>query len=153
MDAEKKDIFDRIMSLPVLRRLYGPYKKHKAVLLYIFFGAGTTLVNIVSFIFFNSVCHMSAAVANLPAWVLAVLFAYITNRVWVFDSHIRGRGLWREIALFFGARLLTLGMEEIMLIVFVEWLHLNDLLIKLIATIAVLVLNYVFSKLFIFKKK
>ena len=153
MSADKKDIFDRFMSLPGLRRLYKPYKKHKAILLYILFGGGTTLVNILSFILFNSVLHMSAPVANLPAWVLAVLFAYVTNRIWVFDSHIRGVGLWREIALFFGGRLLTLGMEEVMLIVFVEWLQLNDLLIKLIATVAVLVLNYIISKLFVFKKK
>lgn len=153
MSSEKQDIFDRFMSLPGLRRFYEPYKKHKAVLLYIFFGGGTTLVNILSFILFNSVFSMSAAVANLPAWVLAVLFAYITNRIWVFDSHIRGAGLWREIGLFFGGRLLTLGIEEVMLIVLVEYMHLNDLLIKILATIVVLVLNYIFSKLFVFKKK
>lgn len=153
MSADKPDIFDRFMSLPGLKRFYGPYKKHKAVLLYIFFGIGTTLVNILSFMLFNSLFHMSAPVANLPAWVLAVLFAYITNRIWVFDSHIRGKGFWREIGLFFGGRLLTLGIEEIMLIVLVEYMHLNDLLIKILATIVVLILNYVFSKLFVFKKK
>jgi putative flippase GtrA len=153
MSGEKKDIFDRFMSLPGLRKLYSPYKKHKAILLYMLFGGGTTLVNILSFILFNSVFSMSAPVANLPAWVLAVLFAYITNRLWVFDSHIRGRGLWREIGLFFGGRLLTLGIEEVMLIVFVEYMKLNDLLIKILATIVVLVLNYIFSKLFVFKKK
>lgn len=153
MSADKKDIFDRLMSLPGLRRLYGPYQKHKSVLLYIFFGAGTTLVNLVSFVLFNSVFHLSAAVANLPAWVLAVLFAYVTNRIWVFDSHIRGVGLWKEMALFFGGRLLTLGMEEVMLIIFVEYLHFNDLMIKVIATVAVLILNYIISKLLVFKKK
>ena len=152
MNADKPDIFDRFMRLPVLRRFYTPYKKYKAILLYMLFGGLTTVVNLV---FFDLFCSfgMSEPVANIPAWVLAVLFSYVTNRIWVFLSKVRGPALWGEILSFFGARGLTLLIEEALLVVFVTWLQFNGMVIKLLAMVVVIILNYVFSKLFVFKKK
>ena len=150
---QNKDLFDRLFSAKCLQRFLPCYRRYKEPLLYIFFGAVTTLVSLGTFALFTRLFGWNALLANVLSWVLSVFTAFITNRLWVFDSHIRGWGLWREIGLFFGGRLLTLGIEEVMLIVFVEYMKLNDLLIKILATIVVLVLNYIFSKLVVFKKK
>lgn len=153
MDSAKPDIFDRIMMLPGLRNFFDLYKKHKSVLLYIFFGGLTTVVSVGSFILFDSVLHLDPLIANLLSWVCAVSFAYVTNRIWVFGSRAQGAAIFREVLTFFGGRLLTLGLEEGLLLVFVTWLQFNSTAIKLIAQIVVLILNYVISKLLVFRKK
>ena len=153
MDTENKDIFDRIMSLPGLRNFYDLYAKYKSILLYIFFGGLTTVVSIGSFIFFDDGMQMDPLVANILSWVCAVLFAYVTNRVWVFASKAKGMQILKEMVTFFAGRLLTLGLEEILLLVFVTWLAFDSTLIKVLGQIVVLVLNYVISKLLVFRKK
>ena len=146
----KRDIFDKIMSLPGLRLLYPFYAKHKQVLLYLFFGGCTTLISIGSFALADMV--VNELVANIISWILAVTVAYLTNRVWVFDSEAKGRGVAKEAVAFYAGRLTTLGIEELLLFVFVTWLGCNGLLIKTIAQIVVLVGNYLLSKFLIFKK-
>ena len=148
-----KDIFDRIMSLPGLNRFYGLYEKKKSVLLYIFFGGLTTVVSVGSFMMAHTWLRMDALVANVISWICAVTFAYVTNRIWVFQSPVRGKAVLMEMASFFGGRLATLGMEEALLLVFVTWLHFNGLLIKVLAQFAVLILNYFISKWIVFKSK
>ncbi len=146
-----RDIFDKIMSLPVLRRFYKPYEKHKEVLLYLFFGGLATVVSIGTFLLFDLV--VDVLVANVLSWVITVGFAYWTNRTWVFRSQVRGRGIWKEMLTFYTGRLLTLGIEEMILLVFVTVLAWNAALIKIAAQIVVLVGNYIISKLLIFRKK
>lgn len=143
---DKADIFDMLLSLPLLNRL----KKHRDVLLYLFFGALTTLISIISFMLCDLVLH--ELVANLISWICAVSFAYVTNRKWVFHSQAKGKEIPLEIASFFGGRLATLGLEEALLLVFVTWLQWNGTLVKVLAQVVVLVLNYVISKLLVFKK-
>ncbi|MBF1257043.1 MAG: GtrA family protein, partial [Stomatobaculum longum] len=76
------------------------------------------------------------------------------NKTWVFDAETdSAKGFWAQLAGFFSGRLLTLGVEELMLFVFIDRLHWNSLLVKLIAQIVVIVSNYVISKFFVFKKK
>ena len=84
---KEKDIFDRIMELPVLRIFNPFYKKNKEILLYLFFGGLTFLVSIISYAFFNIQIGWNALIANIGSWILAVSFAYVTNRIWVFDSN------------------------------------------------------------------
>ena len=151
--SEQKDIFDKIMSLPGLRRFYGLYEKYKEVLLYILFGGVSTVVSIGSFVLCETGLGMDALVANVISWVLAVSTAYATNRTWVFGSKARGREFWKEMVSFFSGRVLTLLMEETILLVFVTWLGFPGVWIKVAAQIAVLVGNYFISKLIIFKKK
>ena len=151
MDAKKPDIFDRIMQLPLLRRLNPLYKKHKSVLLYIFFGGLTTLVSIGSFILANTV--LDHHIANLISWICAVSFAYVTNRIWVFSSQAKGAAIFREVLTFFGGRLFSLGVEEVILLVCVDWLQLNSTVIKLVAQIVVLLLNFFISKFLVFRKR
>lgn len=149
---KEKDIFDKMMSLPGLRRFYGLYEKYKSILLYIFFGGCTTVVSIGSFILLETVLGLNELIANIGSWILAVSFAYVTNRVWVFRSRVRGKAVWKEILSFFSGRLITLGLEEAMLLIFVTWLQFNGTAIKVIAQIAVLIGNYLISKWITFRK-
>ena len=92
---EPKDIFDRIMALPGLRIFEGFYKKYKEILLYLFFGALTTVVSIGSFAALQVGLGMNVLVANVISWILAVTFAFITNRIWVFDAKTEGAEIGR----------------------------------------------------------
>ena len=147
---EKQDIFDRIMQLPLLRLLYPFYKKHREVLLYLFFGALTTVVSWGSFYLLHYPIGWNEHIANLLSWVAAVLFAFLTNRTWVFSA--KGSFL-REMLLFFAARLTTLGVEEVFLLVFTTLLKKEAMPVKIVGNLLVLILNYVFSKLIVFRKK
>ena len=151
---EKNDIFDRIMQWGFLKRFYPVYVQYKEILLYLFFGGLTFIVSIASYAFFELAAGFTPLIANVFSWVLAVSFAYITNRIWVFEDTASGLGnIIREIASFFGGRLLTLAIEEVILLVGIVVLMLNSILVKVIAQIVVIVLNYFISKLFIFNTK
>ena len=150
----KKDIFDRIMELPVLRILDPFYKKNKEILLYLFFGGLTFLVSISSYAVFNIRIGWNALTANIASWILAVAFAYVTNRIWVFTSSADSkRGIAREVVSFVSGRIVTLVIEELILLVFVTALEMNSILIKIVAQVVVIALNYVISKLVVFKSK
>ena len=148
-----RDIFDKIMSLPGLRSFYKPYEKYKEILLYIFFGAVATVVSIGTFYLFDKVLCINELIANALSWVVTVAVAYLTNRTWVFASHAKGRAIWKELLGFYSGRLMTLGMEEGILFVFVTLLCWDSMAVKLAAQILVLAGNYVISKWFVFKKK
>lgn len=151
---EPRDIFDRIMGLPGLRHFYGLYAKYKSVLLYIFFGGLTTVISIGSFALCNQWLMVNELIANVISWICAVSFAYVTNRVWVFRSSAKGaRQILSEALSFFSGRLVTLGIEEMMLLVFVTIARMNGMVIKVIAQFVVLVLNYFISKLVVFRSK
>ena len=147
---EQQDIFDRILQWRLLRPLYPFYKKHREVLLYLFFGALTTAVSWGSFYLLHYPIGWNEHIANILSWVAAVLFAFLTNRTWVFST--KGNIL-REMLLFFTARLTTLGVEEIFLLIFATLLDKEAMPVKIVGSVLVLVLNYVFSKLIVFRKK
>lgn len=148
-----KDIFDRIMEWKILRIFNPFYKKYKEVLLYLFFGGLTTIISIGSYAFFDVSMHMDPMVANIFSWILAVLFAYVTNRIWVFDSNAEDmKGIIQEMFSFFGGRVATLLMEEVILYVGIKLLSMNSIGVKVAAQILVLIGNYLISKLFVFKK-
>lgn len=145
---QEKDIFDRIMELPVLRIVNPFYKKNKEILLYLFFGGLTFLVSISSYAVFNIRIGWNALTANIASWILAVAFAYVTNRAWVFESSTdRGSNLIKEITGFVGGRIATLVIEELILFIFITGLEMNSILIKIVAQVIVITLNYVISKL------
>lgn len=148
---QKPDIFDRIFSLRILGFAQPLYKKYKEQLLYLFFGALTTIVSIGSFALFTEVIPCDELVANVISWFLAVLFAFLTNRTWVFQGASE-EGFFRQMLSFYLGRVTTLLIEEALLLIFVKWLLWDAMLIKIAAQVVVLVLNYIISKLFIFKK-
>ena len=150
LEQSDKDIFDKIMSLPILVGLYPFYKRNKSVILYIFFGGLTTIVSIGSFAFFNILLSINELISNAISWIMAVIFAYITNKIWVFNSNSKGKTIIKEIVAFFSGRITTFGIEEILLFIFVTWLKFNGLVIKTMAQVFVLIANYFISKIFVF---
>ena len=152
--SEKKDIFDKIMGMALFRWAEPFYKKYKEVLLYLFFGGLAFIVSIVSFYLLIKNTAMNELVANLLSWIITVTFAYLTNRIWVFDAATDNkRELLNQIWKFYSGRIVTLIIEEVILFVFISWLGMNSIFIKTIAQIVVIVLNYVISKLFVFTKE
>lgn len=135
-------------------------KKHKEIVLYIVFGALTTLVNYLVFYPLVNLPGMKDSVSwwtlvvNVIAWVAAVAFAYVTNKFFVFESKDKSKKtVFREIVSFVGARVASLLIEEAILALFVTVLHFNENLIKLIASVGTVIINYFFSKFVIFRKK
>ena len=150
---EKKDLFDRIMSQRLLLPFQPFYRAHKEALLYLLFGGLTTVVSIASFAVFHMVLGWNELVANVISWILAVAFAFFTNRIWVFAAPTeRATDFFRQLFSFFGGRLFTLAVEEAVLFVFVSRLHFPGIVIKTLAQILVVVLNYIISKMFVFRK-
>lgn len=146
----KKDIFDKLFSAKALRFAQPFYRKYKELLLYIFFGALTTLVSIGSFALLAKVFLWDALAANVLSWFLSVFTAFVTNRTWVFPSGARKRFLPQMLSFYLG-RTATLGAEELLLFVFVTLLQQDAMVVKLLSQIVILILNYIISKLFIFK--
>lgn len=128
--------------------------KYKSFIMYAIFGVLTTLVNLVSYYLFYNLIGISNVPSTIVAWVLAVAFAFITNKLWVFDSKsFDGRTLAHEIPTFFGARLATGILDVVIMYLAVDVLNMNSTIWKLISNIIVIILNYIASKLVIFKKK
>lgn len=127
------------------------FLKYKSVILYILFGGLTTLVNIVVY-FACSCLKFSTAVSTLTAWLLSVLFAYITNRKYVFGSKSAGtKAVFKEISNFFLSRLATGLLDLAVMLLFVDILEFNGMFIKVISNMVVIVLNYILSKFLVFK--
>lgn len=136
-----------------MQKLREIYQKHREILLYVFFGSFTTIVSVGSFILFDKVLHIHELVANVLSWVLAVGVAYGTNRRWVFCSKAKGHAFWVELFAFYGGRLMTLGLEEGLLLVFATLLTFDSTVVKVATQILVLTGNYILSKFLIFRKK
>ncbi len=127
------------------------YEKYKEIILYLFFGGLTFLVSMASYIFFLRVFHDNALIANVFSWIFAVTFAYVTNRIWVFHSQNHGvKAITKEIISFFGGRVATLLLEEAILFVGINMMGMNNIVVKVIAQIVVVIGNYVISKIFVF---
>ena len=95
---------------------------------------------------------MSPLIANIISWIVCVIFAYLTNRTWVFESKATGlKQLGKECLSFAAGRLATLGLEELMLWIGIDLLHMNNVVVKIIAQVAVVVGNYVISKWIVFR--
>jgi len=128
--------------------------KYKEIIMYLVFGILTTLVNIVSYYLLTRFGNMEEYTSNIIAWILSVLFAFITNKLFVFESKDKSFNvILKESLSFFSFRLISLGIDMAAMYVMISLLRFNDILAKIIANIIVIILNYIFSKLFIFKKK
>ncbi len=151
---EQQDIFDKLMHLPVLNIFEPFYKKHKEVLLYLFFGFLTFLFGIGTYALFNVTFGINELIANIMSWVVTVLFAFLTNRVWVFQANTENwTAFFSQMVNFYGGRVVTLVIEEVILYVFITRMGLFSVGVKVVAQVIVIVLNYVISKLFVFKEK
>lgn len=121
---------------------------------YLLFGVMTTVVNLITFYLLTRVGSMEVLIANVFAWIVGVLFAYVVNKFLVFEAKERNaKAILVEFGLFVAARLLSFGAEELILFVGVYLLSGNDIVAKVIAAVVVIVLNYIASKFVIFRKK
>lgn len=124
-------------------------KLDRELVLYVVFGTFTFLVNIVTYFLFQSVMGINYLVSNVLAWFFSVLFAYITNRRWVFES--KSPNILKEMSLFFGGRIFSGVVDTVLMYLFIDVLVLGNTFSKIVVQIIVIVLNYVFSKLIVFK--
>lgn len=130
------------------------YQKYKDIIPYAIFGVLTTLVNVIVYWTSARLLGLGVMPSTVIAWILAVLFAYITNRKWVFHSTaVTAAEIRKEIISFFVCRLATGVLDWACMFIFVDLLRLYDVAIKVLANILVIILNYVASRLVIFKKK
>lgn len=134
-----------------MKKLWNLFLKYREAITYLFFGGLTTVINIAVY-YICAAVGMSTAIANAIAWILSVLFAYITNRIWVFRSHSSGKALMKEFGSFVACRVATGVLDEIIMIVGVDVLGIWGLGVKVFANILVIILNYIFSKLLIFRR-
>lgn len=138
--------------------------KHIETLKYIFFGALTTGLNIVLYHLFQGWFGYSAANgwANVLNNAICILFAYWTNRTWVFMSKKHGMDIWKEFLAFGGSRLGTMAIDSLFMIVLgnviggrfipIDWLDLWGVTVKVVSNIVVIVLNYILAKAVFFHK-
>ncbi len=144
----------------MIKKILELYKKYEEVILYLIFGVLTTIVNLISkyillFILLDPKDAIQLQTAIVISWIIAVLFAYFTNRTFVFKSNTKNK--LKEFISFIVARISTLLLEMFIMWFFVTLLKLNsDLYVALftvISQVIVVIANYIFSKLFIFKER
>lgn len=138
----------------MLQKLRGLIVKYRDILAYLFFGVLTTAVNYLVYLPCYNLLHLSAAVSNAIAWVAAVAFAYLTNKPFVFESKDwSAKTVLPELAKFVGCRIGSGLLETAILFVCVDLLQWNGNVWKLITSVLVVILNYVASKLLVFRSK
>lgn len=129
-------------------------KKYKSLICYGIFGVLTTIINIVVYALCYEQLGISNVASNVIAWIASVIFAYVTNKIWVFESRsMELRILAKEIVSFFGCRLATGVLDLAIMYVTVDKLAFHSTLMKCISNVIVIVANYVASKLVIFNHK
>lgn len=131
-------------------------KNNQEIITYLIFGVLTTIISlltyyILTFTILNANKPLELQIANILSWIVSVTFAYLTNRKYVFKSNNNNK--IKEIIKFYLSRLSTLGVDMLLMFVFVSKLNFNDKIIKIIVQVIVIVLNYILSKIIVFKKE
>ena len=128
-------------------------KYHQSIL-YLFFGICTTAVNFIIYYIGAHMLSLSIILSTCLAWFTSVIFAYVTNKWWVFESKILClQAVIQEFISFICCRLFTGACDLLIMFIFVDFLGVNDLFVKVTSNVLVIILNYIFSKLIIFKQK
>ncbi|WP_165003279.1 MULTISPECIES: GtrA family protein [unclassified Enterococcus] len=134
-------------------REYLENKGYWEILVYLFFGGLATVVNFVSFAIALQYFDLSMALSNSISWFCSVLFAFVTNKLWVFHSKSPNfTHALIECGKFFFYRILSYGLDMGAMVLLIDGMHTNEYVAKIITQIIVILANYVFSKLFIFKE-
>lgn len=139
---------------------WGIYRKYEEVWNYLIFGFLAFVVNMAAYwisakaLHADSTTPIKVQIATAIAWVVAVIFAYWTNHSFVFKTKLHSmKDFYREFGAFVGARIITYIMEIAIMFVLPTLFGMNDLIAKLVSNVIVIISNYIFSKLWIFKKK
>lgn len=139
-----------------MKKIRELYIKYKEIINYLIVGVLTTVVTLAIYYisvntFLNPENSIQLQIANIISWIAGVIFAYFTNRKYVFESKEENK--LKEASKFVVSRIATLLMDMIIMWLGVTILHRNDKIMKLISQVVVIVANYLFSKIFVFKKK
>ena len=127
--------------------------KYKHIIYYLVFGLITTIVNIGTYWLCYDVMHIPNLISNFIAWITAVIVSFVTSKIWVFDSKSWEASIViSEAVKFFGARVATFLIDELIMVAGVDLLHFNGLVMKVVSGIVVVILNYVFSRIWVFRK-
>lgn len=138
----------------MLQKIRALVVKYWDILSYLIFGVLTTVVNYAVYLPIYNLLGLSAAVSNVIAWVAAVAFAFLTNKPFVFKSHDwSAKTVIPELTKFVSCRIASGAMETVILLLTVDLLGWNGNIWKLITQVLVVILNYVTSKLVVFRKK
>ena len=136
----------------MLSKIRGLCRQYRELLSYLVFGVLTTAVNYLSYLVISPFFTYTG-VPTVIAWLLSVIFAYLTNRRFVFQSKSRGKAVLKEAGSFFTARVMSGVMDVIIMAVFADWVGFDDRVVKLASNVLVVIFNYVASKLVVFRKK
>lgn len=139
-----------------MKKIMELLKRYEEVIRYLIVGVLTTVVSLVTyyicvFTFLDPKVALELQIANIISWICSVAFAYIANRIFVFKS--KSKKLVKEISSFVSSRIITLLLDMGLMFLMVTLLNMNDKISKIIVQVVVIVLNYVLSKIFVFKKK
>lgn len=147
-----ESISNKIMNNKLVKFGLKKYKQYEEIINYLFMGGCTTIVSIGTYTIFTSLFSVHYQISNVISWFFAVAFAFITNKLFVFKVKSNDKLLF-EIYQFVKFRILSLIIDMICMYILVDLFSINDIIAKILVQVIVVVLNYVFSKLFIFKKK
>lgn len=139
-----------------MKKLKELYLKYEEIINYLFIGGCTTLISLLVyylcvFTVFDPDNPLLLQCANILSWIIAVAFAYIANRKVVFKS--KNKNVKGEVSKFLGARIVTLLIDMLFMWLTVSVLHFNDKIMKIVSNVIIIILNYIFSKLFVFVKE
>ena len=139
----------------LIKKVWNLYKKYDEIINYLIVGGLTTIVSLGTYYFcvytfLNPNNGIELQIANILSWIAGVIFAYFTNRKYVFES--KNPNKLKEATKFTISRLITLFLDMATMFIGVTLLKFNDKIIKLLAQVLVIVGNYIFSKLFVFRK-
>lgn len=149
-------MYDIINYVVNMKKILTIYKRHEEIINYLFIGGCTTLISLLAYYisvytFLDPSISWELQLANIISWIVGVTFAFIANRKVVFKS--KNKRVLKEVEKFLGARIVTLLIDMSFMYVTVTLFLLNDKIMKIISNIIVIILNYVFSKLFVFVQK
>lgn len=143
---------DLIKAVTSFENLKNFLRKYEHLIAYLFFGVLTTLINLISFWLISKFTSVETIPATIISWIIAVIFAFVTNKIWVFKSKNKSRKeTTKEIINFLIARIITLFVEVFIMWLMVDHFHHDKLIWKLLCNVITVVMNYLFSKLFVFK--
>ncbi|MCH4240248.1 MAG: GtrA family protein [Oscillospiraceae bacterium] len=130
------------------------YLTSKEMILYIVFGVFTTALNLAIYFVLTEAMHTDEALAYFIAWIIAMLFAFVTNKRYVFESKTKARkAVLFELGTFAAGRLMTFAVGEAMIIIFVQHLRQSNVIWKLITNVIEIAGNWLVSKFITFRKK
>ncbi|MFB3161105.1 GtrA family protein [Neobacillus sp. 179-J 1A1 HS] len=129
-------------------------EKRNEIVMYLFFGVLTTVINILCYVFLREYLHIEYILSTTIAWLISVVFAFLTNKKYVFKSNFTElNAVIQEFFSFTFFRVVSLGMDLGIMVVLVEIIKIDDFIAKIAANIVVVIMNYIVSKYIVFRTK